>query len=218
MDKSDRPTGLGFFGAVIASISHEIKNRMAIINEQTLLIGDLAQASVTGRELDPGQLVELADSVKTEIHSADQIIKNMNRFAHSVDNFERQVDLGEVIDLTAVLYNRLAGMRRTQLEVHLPPKPLVVNTVAFFLMNLVWLCLDTALERIGKNRTIHLGCEEAADGAIVWLKADLIENDMADAISQKDMVDLMSGIGADAVFIPERNQVRIFLPADTDLP
>ena len=47
--------GLRFFGTMTASISHELKNALSIINEGAGLLEDLAAMSARGMALDPAR-------------------------------------------------------------------------------------------------------------------------------------------------------------------
>ena len=42
-----------FFGRIGASVSHELKNVLAVMNEQAGLLGDLACMAARGMPLDP---------------------------------------------------------------------------------------------------------------------------------------------------------------------
>ena len=81
MNEAIGKTGLKFFGGVVASISHEIKNRLAIINENAGLLEDLVLMSERGMEIDSERLKRLADSLKNQVSTADGIIKKMNQFS-----------------------------------------------------------------------------------------------------------------------------------------
>ncbi|MCJ7596564.1 MAG: sensor histidine kinase, partial [Desulfobacterales bacterium] len=74
--------GLQFFGKISASISHEIKNVMAIITESAGLMEDLTVLAEKGMPIDPQRLKTHAGKIMTQIRRADEIIKNMNRFSH----------------------------------------------------------------------------------------------------------------------------------------
>jgi hypothetical protein len=58
---------LAFFGRVNASISHELKNVMAIISETTGLLGDLSEMASTGNTHRPDMLTSCTDSIVEEI-------------------------------------------------------------------------------------------------------------------------------------------------------
>jgi signal transduction histidine kinase len=148
-------TGLKFFGAVTASISHEMKNRMAIINEQAGLLEDLVRMAGQGRELDHARLLRLADSVKSQISMADDIIKNMNRFAHLPDVFWQTSDLCDLVSLAARLSKRMADTKGVRLETRVPETAVKVTTSPFLLLNLIWPCLERRLMRSQRARWKH---------------------------------------------------------------
>jgi len=99
---------LAFFGRVNASISHELKNVMAIISETTGLLGDLSEMARGGTPLDPDMLTNSTESIIEEIQRGFTIIRQMNRFSHSVDAPVVSVDLMEILDLVRNLSGYLA--------------------------------------------------------------------------------------------------------------
>ena len=98
--------GFQFFGKMSASISHEIKNALAIINESAGLLEDFSLLAEKGRPIDPERLKLLARSVSKQVQRADGLVKKMNRFAHSADDAIRIFDLGEILDLVVSLVQR----------------------------------------------------------------------------------------------------------------
>jgi hypothetical protein len=210
MDDSIAETGLKFFGTVSASISHEIKNRMAVVNEQAGLLKDLVHLSGQGREINLERLMRLAGSLKTQVDLTDGIIKNMNRFAHSVDSFDCESDLGEVLSLTASLAKRTADNRGAKIELHIgEPSPSIV-TAPFLLMNLIWLCLEATMPLADMESPITMGCEKTDGGAVVWFSADRWPETGGPALPEnadplKNM--LQAGIALD----PDEKRLRIEL-------
>ena len=153
-------TGLQFFGKMTASVSHEIKNVLAIINENAGLLEDLTLMAGRGKPIDPERLKKMAETVKSQIGRADGIIKNMNRFAHSIDQAITTVDLNETIELIIALTDRFATTRGVQIDFQLPDNPVKIQTATFLLMNLLWLCLDFAMSAAGDEKRVELRVEE----------------------------------------------------------
>jgi signal transduction histidine kinase len=153
-------TSLQFFGKVSASISHEIKNVLAIINENAGLLDDFTFMADRGKPIDPERLKAMADAVKKQIRRADDIIKNMNRFAHSTDHTVSTVDLNETIELFIALTARFAAMKSVQVDLRLPENSAKFQTAPFFLMNLLWMCLDFSMSACGDAKHLELVAEE----------------------------------------------------------
>ncbi|ACS79198.1 HAMP domain-containing histidine kinase [Maridesulfovibrio salexigens] len=103
--------GLCFFGQISAAISHDLKNVLAIINEDAGLLQDFSLMAAQGMELDPQRLIKLAEKIQGQVKRGDGIIKNMNRFAHSVDLPVCDVDFRELTELVISLLTRMASRK-----------------------------------------------------------------------------------------------------------
>jgi signal transduction histidine kinase len=99
-------TGLQFFGKMTASISHEIKNVLAIINENAGLLEDLALMANRGAAIETQRLENMSRVVKKQVDRADAIMKNMNRLAHSIDESIKTIDLNDLLELLVALSGR----------------------------------------------------------------------------------------------------------------
>ena len=128
---------LAFFGRVNASISHELKNILAIISETAGLLGDLSEMASTGAPVDPDILKSSTDSIVEEIQRGFTTIRQMNRFSHSVDAPIVSIDLMELLDLVCHLsaYLSFAGEIRLTPWDGDPPK---VRTCPFALQAIVY--------------------------------------------------------------------------------
>jgi signal transduction histidine kinase len=153
-------TGLQFFGRISASISHEIKNVLAIVNENAGLLEDLTLLADRGKPLDPARLKVMAAAVKKQVDRADVIVKNMNRLAHSIDQTITTVDLDQTIELVIALTARVAAMRGVKVDLQLPASALTIPTAPFYLMNLLCLCLDFSMSASGDEKRVELVVEE----------------------------------------------------------
>ena len=161
-DKSDiiGETGLHFFGKVSASISHEIKNVLAVINENAGLLEDYANMLEKGMSINTERLKIMAGKVIEQIQRADGIVKRLNRFAHSVDNFAMSVDLVEIVTFMSELSYRSASSRGVTLDPGSSDGPVRITINPFFLQNLIWLCLDFAMDTVDEGKTIGIIAEE----------------------------------------------------------
>lgn len=159
--------GLEFFGKVCAAISHDMKNVLAVINENAGLLEDVCLMAEKGRPIDPSRLKRLAGDVRDQVRRADRIVNAMNRFAHSADEPSTETELGELTALFGRLATRFAALRGIAIQTPAPSVPVLVTTFPFGLLNLLWICLDCALTAIGSGQSVELVAESAADGAAV---------------------------------------------------
>ncbi len=163
-------TGLQFFGKMTASISHEIKNVLAIINENAGLLEDLVLMLDRGAEIEPQRLKNMSRTVMKQVSRADAILKNMNRLAHSVDESIKTIDLNEILELVVSLSHRFAAMRDVSVDPKLGESPMMVRTSPFLLMNLLWLCLDFAMDTAGDDKVVELVTQKTEAGILVFFK------------------------------------------------
>lgn len=162
--------GLQFFGKVSASIAHEMKNILAIINENAGLLEDMTFAAQrAGGAIDPERLNRACQNFSKQIHRADEILKNMSQFAHSVDQFNVPVNLYELAGLVANLVGRRAAMRKVSLEMVAPQEPVNLTTTPFLLENLIWLCLEFAIAATSTDRLLTLTSEKTESGACLHI-------------------------------------------------
>lgn len=172
------PEGLQFYGKMSASISHEIKNVLAIVNENAGLLNDLVMMAERGMAIEPQRLVGIAETVGKQVRRADEIAKNLNRFAHSADRLWAEVDLVERLELALALAGRFACNRGIRLEFSPPSATPPVVTSPFFLLNLIWLGLNFAMDVAGPGKTVLLHIEVAAErlGLVYGRLGQLAEN------------------------------------------
>ena len=163
-------TGFHFFGKMMASISHEIKNVLAIINENAGLLEDLALMADQGASIESQRLKNMSQVLSKQVSRADAIIKNMNRLAHSVDESIKTIDLNDLLELLVALSGRFASTRGVAVQPKLNEGPLRLKTSPFFLMNLLWLCLDFAMDAAGEDKMVELVTQNTDAGIQVFFK------------------------------------------------
>jgi len=210
MKDSLAETGLRFFGTMSASISHEIKNRMAVINEQAGLLKDLVLMAGQGREMNLERLMRLSESLKNQVVLTDEIIKNMNRFSHTVDSFRCTVDLGEVLSLTGALSKRTADNKGVRIELQLPEPSVGIATTPFLLMNLIWLCLEAMMPFADRSHPVIIRCEKTDTGATLWFSMEQWQDGGGPDLPEAAYL-LAEAIRAEIVLNFEEKMIRIEL-------
>ncbi|MCB2148606.1 MAG: sensor histidine kinase [Deltaproteobacteria bacterium] len=152
--------GVRFFGEMSASISHEIKNVLAIINENAGLLQDMVMMVEKGMPLSPERLSGLAQSIIRQVNRGDRIVKGMNRFAHSADYPTETVDIGEVIHFISLLAARLIAMKGEAPQIDVPATPVTAVSNRFFLEDLVWTCLCRAMDTRAPDQQVGIVAEK----------------------------------------------------------
>lgn len=203
--------GLRFFGQVSASIAHEIKNVLAIINENAGLLEDLTFAAKRGTAIDPERLNKACQQFSKQIERADGIMKNMSSFAHSVDSFVADVNLHEVANLVANLAGRKAAMRKLTIAVEAPKAPVIFSGNPFLLQNLLWLCLEFAIGATDAGVTLRLIAEK--EDSKVSLRIGGISGLGGDFATRMPAghEDLLAALGAKLSVAPDTHELVVHL-------
>jgi signal transduction histidine kinase len=146
---------LVFFGKVNASISHELKNILAIISEAAGLLHDLTDMVTRGKKIELEMLKTCSQDIVEEIERGFTTIKQMNMFSHSVDTPLKSVNIIEALDLII----NLAGFLSFASKVRFDPAPeeaSIISTCPFRLQNLVYQTLVFAFKSVGANGEIRV--------------------------------------------------------------
>ncbi len=205
--------GLVYFGAMTASISHEMKNYLAIINENAGLLEDLSMMAEQGNSLDPQRIMKVCGNIATQIKRADDTIKNMNTFGHSIDNTCTNFFLGEVMNLTLTLGGRLLGNRQVAFEVE-APGDIYITTSKFYLMNLLWFVVDHITQSPLEDGRILLSVQVQESSIQILVSCDGQEPDaVLEELLSKENICLLLGALRGSLARGEGNSLVISLPA-----
>ncbi|OEU69078.1 MAG: hypothetical protein BA863_04300 [Desulfovibrio sp. S3730MH75] len=197
--------GLCFFGKVSATISHDVKNVLAIINEEGGLLQDLSLMAGQGMELDPERLVKLAEKIQNQVKRGDTIIKNMNKFAHSVDVAECEVDFYEMTSLMIALFTRMASAKCVTVILK-EGERVTGKCDPFSAEMLIARCLEVSMDSAGKNHEISVEVFTKNSERVIsvhGLRLEVAENDL-DAIEA-----LSNNAGASVSVAPQESLLEI---------
>ena len=116
--------GFRFFGKMSASATHEIKNTLAIINENIGLMDDLSLMSRDGM-ISIEQVSSVSKNIKKQVKRSNSILQRLNKFSHSVDLSNQMIDIEKTIRFTLDLASRLIDMYQVSVEEN--PAPFSMN-------------------------------------------------------------------------------------------
>ena len=207
--------GLQFFGKMTASISHEIKNVMAIINESAGLLEDYGMMAEKGIPIDPEKLKVVSGRVSKQIHRAEGIIKNMNSLAHSVDESLKSVDLGETLKLSIGLAQRLADMKSVKLDLQPPRDIVTIITSPFHLLNILWQVLDFAMGASGEGKTVKFSVEKGPASVNIHFSGLEAISTLSEAVFPTEREEALLQILGGRILMDEKDLgIQLVLPKD----
>jgi signal transduction histidine kinase len=155
---------LAFFGRIMASLSHDLKNVIATINEFSGLMEDLICAASEGSTLNQDRLQALCRKINKHTMRGETLIRRQNWFSHSVDpprqkRIELNLMLADICDLSS----RFAALKQVRLERCFPEKETEITVDPFAFQHAVILCIDLAIDTAAERRVVTVSL--ANDGS-----------------------------------------------------
>lgn len=167
-----RAKGLAFFGSITASLSHEMNNVFATVNELSGLIEDILAACDRGRPLDPERVKSTVQRISAQIARGQEYVKQLNRFAHSADHDRVNFDLQDVLERITALCQRFARLRKVSLQTSFPLEPFSLEGNPFDLQHVVFRCIDIALALSPSGAAIDVRFAPSDEGARISVIGD----------------------------------------------
>lgn len=209
-----------FIEEMTASAMHELKNKLAIINENSGLVQDLTFiAKQKGNPLDIDRIDAISNKISQQVYRSDDIIKKVNRFCQSLDLPEQETDLEKTVVFVTALADRLIEKEECQVKLISPDTPVTVNTHPFFLKNLLWKVLDFLCISKGSSSliTITFNAEEKKKAVIFSSGTDagslIQENDIL--TDSRDIHDLAQYLGAELTYLGESKDIGLIWSENT---
>ena len=163
VEELSRVKEIAFMGKVTASLSHEIKNTLAIINESAGLMGDLLGKDAPEDWPAYSRLTNLLASIEEQVQRSADIVKRLNQFAHSMDKSLADFDLNETVRQTAILAQRFATLRRVNLETDLESKPLLLVSDPFRLLYVIFGFIERAINCSPRESEVSVQTEQSGE-------------------------------------------------------
>jgi C4-dicarboxylate-specific signal transduction histidine kinase len=153
---------LAFVGRVSASLSHEIKNTLAIISETSGLISDLLEYAPPPADWETyPRFKKLLTSIAEQVSRSGTIVTRLNRFAHSMDEPIVSLELNGLLQDINNLAQRFADLRKVRLETRLSNGALPIQTDPFRLQQVVFGFIDRGLQSAPQDSRMTLASGQA---------------------------------------------------------
>ena len=175
---------LEVFSMISASISHEIKNCLAIINETAGLLEDYGHMLGDEGAVPVEQTNPAATSVMKQVNRANLIMKEFNTFSHNTDEPFKTVDCRELVDLLICLSKREAAGKKLTVQHIKKDHPVSLRVDITAIESLIYLCL-LQIYRLAKNSaTISLDISMENNSVTFTIKADSFTTDREETDSR----------------------------------
>jgi signal transduction histidine kinase len=159
--------GIEFFGAIAASVTHELNNCLSIIDQSQGLLADLIAASEAGRAIEPQRVKTVQERIDRQVRNGVAIVGRFNRFAHSLDDPAGRFDLCGQTDNIVALSRRFAEMKKVRLACNLPDGEIEISGDPFLLLQAVFICLQMLLDGSEEGDRLEVSVEQGESAHVI---------------------------------------------------
>jgi C4-dicarboxylate-specific signal transduction histidine kinase len=138
---------MAFVGKIAASMTHEIKNSLAIIQESAGLLADIISLSQEGSFPHKEKFQRVLGNIKEQVNRGVDITTRLNQFAHSMDEPLAAIQVSHLLEQVSLLMRRLAKRRGIDLKVAAAAQELSLMSDPFRLL----LVLGTVIEKLAES-------------------------------------------------------------------
>lgn len=182
------------FAKVVASISHEVKNVLAIINENNGLLEDIILMSESGQGVPPGHVKSATVAISSQVQRANRIMRNCNRFAHLGDREIAEEPLAEILELVAALAQRQADMKNMTISVAYHADIRITGPMLPF-ASLMYLLFRAIIDAGQSDSTITVSAESFENTITLKCEAGLSAEELSPIVESYDISILVARLG-----------------------
>lgn len=180
---------------ICASLSHDVNNTLAIINENAGLIEDLIGMSKHEYILQSDDILPSTNSILNQVAKAKLLVANLNQLAHSNDEASTVLSLHSAINYVRDLLARLLLQNETELKIKCDQE-LIIKCNKLQLHSLLYLSIRRVVEGTRPERiTVHGSAARNGEVKIVF-DAD---GEMSEGMDISDIKALVEGMGGSIV-------------------
>jgi C4-dicarboxylate-specific signal transduction histidine kinase len=206
-----------FVAQVTAGTTHEIRNILAIVKESAGLIEDLIDAFNRRGSLDQDKLMRSLGRIDAQVARGTELLSNLSRFAHSLDDDQDAIDVTSEIQQVASLCQFRARGGRHLLQVQTGGQNLTVLVNPFRFQMSLFAAVECCLEQLPEGSTVSIGTDRKDGRPTVEFTGPGGDEAMlptpTEATGWSRLVELADELGASVEAVESAYGFRISLPA-----
>ncbi|MCB2211351.1 hypothetical protein KQI52_04505 [bacterium] len=206
---------LAFFGRISAGVTHELNNVVSIIEQVTGLLEDQLYSANAGGTLDVDKLQSVHDRIMTQIDRGVELIHNLNRFSHTVDEAERDTDLNELMAILSVLGRRFAALKNVSFDVSLSTASIIVRCSPYRLLEAMFAVELTALTTMNPDDQLTLAMIHESGRAGIRVTGGTFDN-LSDSMELSRAQAILAEMNGELQLLDDDTfgqKIEIWLPA-----
>jgi len=211
-------------GRLIAGMTHETKNVLAIIKESSGLLQDILRLK-KGKSMDPAEQIDKAAvRIKAQVARGTDQLAALNWLAHSMSDRSSSVGVNELSSGTFNLMQRLARLKQVDLELQPTENDASIEADVVRLLFALATCIEYCLDKAPPKGRVVLRPAASGDEAILTISNGPAAEDRAAEPSAADagplppeladLAPLLGSLGARLVFADAGGgtELRLILP------
>lgn len=159
-----------FIGGILASVTHDMQNVMAIIKESGALADDILTINGPPRLRHGDKLTTALVNIQEQVKRGRDLMLMLNGFAHAATDFPECGDLVRFTRQIATLDQRMARLKECSLVTDLDVPPVLVLGNALTIMQSVHVGLSAMLDICQANDVIRIGIVPAGEDGRISLR------------------------------------------------
>lgn len=187
------------FGTVTASLSHELGNVLATVQEAAGLMDDYVSGGNEAEMIEAACLEPVLGRIDRSVTRGLDLVRHLNWIAHSIDPTQSRPDLLEVIERAATSARYFARQRCVELQVAPAASPGPVRMSAMDLHILLFSCFRFAAAGAPEGATVT--CEPAGAEQGPSVSFQVSDGDLSQT-PREELVALAAAAGVRLEFRP----------------
>lgn len=163
--------GLGFFGAITASVTHEFNNILGTIDQLSGLLEDLAVSSGGEKAVTEDQIKAITGRINVQTERGLTLVKQLNIFAHTCDHKATEFNVYEALENLQALMKRPCHIQKIDLALTGPGEEILVKANAFFLLQVLFISIKRILPFAKAETVMEMALLEQNNNVIITIHA-----------------------------------------------
>jgi C4-dicarboxylate-specific signal transduction histidine kinase len=161
---------MAFVGKIAASMTHEIKNTLAIILESSGLLSDIISLSQEGSFPHKEKFQRVLGNINEQVNRGVDITTRLNQFAHSMDEPLASIQVPALLEQISLLMRRLAKRRGIELKTAPAAQELSLTSDPFRLLLVLGSVIEKLAEALETGGAITLQAQGAPQEVTILLE------------------------------------------------
>lgn len=158
---------VALIGRLIAGMTHETKNVLAIIKESSGLLQDILRMKKGSDVPNAEQIEKAAARIQAQVARGNEQLTALNWLAHSMSDRGSSVGLNELSSETVNLMRRFARLKQIDLELEASDRDATVVMDVVPLLFVLVTCIDYCLNRASPKERVVLRTAASGEGAVI---------------------------------------------------